>query len=116
MAVTGSSRAACIAGYNGASVAMIRLAPITSSTSSGCVYRKMVDEVDRRINGNPVPPIQHPAEHQAQHHAERGPAEPHQNPLRQEDPTDRRLLEPHREEDADLPRLVADHHGERADH
>jgi len=35
MAFTGSSRAACVLGYRGASVAITRLAPMTASASSG---------------------------------------------------------------------------------
>src|SRR5882724_591552 len=35
IAFTGSSRAACVLGYSGASVAITRLAPMTASASSG---------------------------------------------------------------------------------
>src|SRR5690349_4876937 len=77
--------------------------------------REMVDEVDRGDDRNQVPTVDLSDEQEAKKPDEDGTGEPDQDPLGEEDAPDRRLPETHREQDADLPRLVTHHHGEGAD-
>src|SRR3989454_3241559 len=54
-----------------------------------------------------------PPDDQAQDCPERRPDKADEDTLDQEDPPDPPALHAHRKEDTDLPRLVADHHGQR---
>src|SRR4029077_15653461 len=73
-----------------------------------------IDEVDRWIDVNPLTRIDHAADDEPQHRTQRRTHEADQDPLREEDPADRRPGEPHGEQDADLPGLVPYHHRERS--